>query len=143
MHIRLALPHVHTLVMLVEMRLADQGGAISGALQNLKESFTVRRHFTPVGPHAVIVWIQAIGKRRSGRHTNGRYSGGLTKAHPPRRQAIDVGRPDIWMARATQAVGTQLVGHQDQYVGSGHRFSGDQALNLGLGRMKFASLSVR
>jgi hypothetical protein len=110
------------LVSAAEMHLARKDGAIAGMAEIMGESRNVGGEFG-----GVVIGADGRGQTPGhqgiarGRAQRAVAVGGI-EHHPLPGQRVHMGRPGDPVAVGRQGAGGQLVGHQDQDIGLGHRY---------------------
>ena len=104
----------------LQMRLADECGAITGAAQHLGEGQRPERQRHAVVPDAVDRGHAAGEHRSAVRHADGVGDIAALEAPALRRQRVDVRRAHHAVAVAAEMIGAVLVGDDEQEIGAGH-----------------------
>ena len=104
----------------LQMRLADECGAITGAAQHLGEGQRPERQRHAVVPDAVDRGHAAGEHRSAVRHADGVGDIAALEAPALRRQRVDVRRAHHAVAVAAEMIGAVLVGDDEQEIRADH-----------------------
>ena len=115
----------HPRVPWIEVHLADGGGVVALLVEHLGPGADAA--FSQVGAqplaiagHAVLDGVEAGEQRGASRHADGRSGVGTLVADAALGQAVDVGSIDEGSSIGVEKIGTKLVGHDEEDVGTGH-----------------------
>ncbi len=122
MHADLLVGKAVVVLRAAEVQLADGDDLVAAVAQQVVPARRLPVVGDGVVPVAGLVNVLAGGKRRPGRHADGRGCVGVREQRAPSRQRVEIRRLNDLVAVAAGHAAVVLIGHDDQQVHRRHAF---------------------